>query len=153
MAIEVERKFLVTSSTWQAQVRSRYSVRQVYLALTDSASVRVRIVDDCSASMTVKSTHPCVTRAEFEYPIPVGDAEKMFRVCLGNPIEKTRHIVPAGGTLVWEVDVFGGALQGLVIAEIELPHANASFERPSWLGTEVTDDRRYYNSSLATVHR
>lgn len=148
MQTEIERKFLVRDGGWQAQSVSRRSMRQAYLARTDAAAIRVRIVDDATAFLTIKSAQPGTTRQEFAYPIPLADAEALVTLRSGLVIRKVRHIVPAGA-LAWEVDVFEGALEGLVIAEIELPAADAVFDRPGWLGAEVTGDVRYYNSSLA----
>lgn len=149
MAIEIERKFLVTGTGWRAQMRSSQFIRQAYLARTDNAAIRLRIVDGTSAFLTIKSTRPGMARTEFEYPVPVPDAEALFDLRIGLLIEKRRHIVAAGNGLAWEVDVFEGSHSGLVIAEIELPSLDTPFERPGWLGAEVTDDERYYNSSLA----
>jgi adenylate cyclase len=150
MATEIERKFLVTGDGWRRLAESSTTIRQAYLALTEAMSVRIRIVNDAKAFVTIKSAAPGLVRAEFEYPIPVGDARDLMQMRIGLVIEKRRHFVSVGGSR-WEVDVFAGAHDGLVIAEIELPHADAGFERPDWLGAEVTDDRRYYNADLA-VH-
>lgn len=149
MAKEIERKFLVSGGGWQDQVERSRVFRQAYLALTDALAVRVRIIDDAEAFLTLKSAEPGTTRSEFEYPIPLADAQALMELRRGLAIEKRRHIVPLGGQR-WEVDVFEGAHDGLIIAEIELPHADAAFERPDWLGREVTGERRYYNANLAT---
>ena len=97
----------------------------------------------------MKSAGPAIRRHEFEYPIPLGDAEALLGLRCGRLIEKRRHVVPHGA-LRFEVDVFSGDLAGLVIAEIELPDETTAFVRPAWLGEEVTDDPRYANASLAT---
>jgi len=148
MATEVERKFLVTGTGWQQQSTNSYAIRQAYLAFTDAATIRVRIIDGMNARLTIKSANPGAVRSEFEYPVPVRDAEELFRLRTGLIIEKRRYVVPAG-SLQWEVDVFEGVHQGLVIAEIELPRIDTTFDRPEWLGAEVTGDARYYNSLLA----
>ena len=148
MATEIERKFLVSGSGWQAQSTGRRRMRQAYLAGTGKASIRVRIVDDAQAFITVKGATAGSRRPEFEYRIPCADAEQLMTLCVGRVIEKTRYTVPAGA-LQWEVDVFEADHDGLVLAEIELPHTDTAFDRPGWLGAEVTGDIRYYNSSLA----
>jgi adenylate cyclase len=148
MAKEIERKFLVRSDAWQAAVTESYAIRQGYLARGPEASIRIRVVDDASAMLTVKSAQAGRERYEFEYPIPIGDAPMLLQLCDGRILEKRRHIVPVGDCK-WEVDVFGGNLTGLVMAELELSHADDEFAYPDWLGAEVTDDARYYNASLA----
>ena len=148
MATEIERKFLVAGIGWKLQSTGSYTIRQAYLALTGAATIRVRIIDDMEARLTIKSATPGAVRSEFEYPIPVHDAKELVQLRTGLLIEKRRHVVPAG-SLQWEVDVFEGSHQGLVIAEIELPRADTAFERPEWLGAEVTGNARYYNAQLA----
>ncbi len=148
MAKEIERKFLVAGEGWRERAEGGRSLRQGYLAVTEKLAVRVRILDDAEARLTFKSAEAGTTRAEFEYPIPLDDARDLLTLATGIVIEKRRHLVPLGG-LTWEVDVFEGAHAGLVIAEIELPAEDTPFERPDWLGREVTEDRRYYNASLA----
>ncbi|WP_375261786.1 CYTH domain-containing protein [Palleronia sp.] len=145
MAEEIERKFLVTGDGWQEGVTERRAFRQFYLARSDSATVRVRITDDSSARLTVKGNRAGAARPEYEWDIPVEDAREMEALAAGRVLVKTRHVVPAGA-LAWEVDVFD---DGLTLAEIEVPDAEASFERPDWLGEEVTDDPSYYNAAMA----
>jgi adenylate cyclase len=149
MATEIERKFLVSGTGWQAAAERSVSMRQCYLARTDAAAIRVRIVDDAKAYLTIKSAVPGSTRDEFEYEIPVEDARQLATLRTGVLLEKRRYYVPLGEAM-WEVDVFEGAHEGLVIAEIELSDADAPFERPDWLGDEVTGVHRYYNAYLAT---
>lgn len=148
MAREIERKFLVGGEGWRPRVTSEARIRQAYLALTERAAIRVRIVDEVRAFLTIKSAEAGIARGEFEYPIPPEDAEALLQLRSGLLIEKRRHIVPVGMSR-WEVDVFEGAHAGLVLAEIELPDEAASFDRPDWLGAEVTGDRRYSNARLA----
>lgn len=148
MAQEIERKFLVTSDTWRQAVIARRHLTQFYLAASGLSSVRVRIVDRADARLTIKSAEPGVRRSEFEYAIPVEDADAMLPLAVGHVISKQRHIVPAGD-LRWEIDVFQGIHEGLVIAEIEFVSIEQTFGRPEWLGEEVTDDPRYYNAALA----
>ena len=148
MADEIERKFLVASDAWRPAVVARKHLCQFYLAATGPSSVRIRIVDRKQARLTVKSAAPGLRRSEFEYPIPLDDARAMLPLAIGNVITKERHIVPAGD-LRWEVDVFHGAHQGLIMAEIELASTDQTVDLPDWLGEEVTDDPRYYNAALA----
>ena len=111
--------------------------------------MRVRIVDGARATLTIKSRAAEVRRSEFEYEIPVADAKALLELRTGGAvIEKVRYELPCGA-LTWEIDVFSGENQGLVIAEIELAHEEQPFERPAWLGEEITADDRYYNASLA----
>lgn len=145
---EIERKFLVSDDGWQGDVRDEKRIRQAYLALTDAAQVRVRIVDGDTATLTIKSANPEPARAEFEYGIPVEEAEAMLTLADTSLLEKTRHCAPASGGREWEIDVFEGALEGLVLAEIELAEEGEEIAFPDWCGREVTGDERYYNASL-----
>ena len=150
MGCEIERKFLVTGEGWRASiVRSRAMV-QAYIARGEHASVRVRIMDDSEARLTIKGRISGMTRAEFEYPVPVEDARALLAMRTGHLVAKRRHDVTEDGRL-WEVDVFEGELAGLVMAECELAAEDEAVVRPPWLGREVTHDARYYNASLA-VH-
>lgn len=149
MTVEIERKFLVTGPGWRRNSSISHSIRRAYLAQTNAAAVRVRIVDGARAFLTIKSAEPGTTRSEFEYEIPVAHGEALVRLRSGLMIEKTRHVVPGRNGLIWEVDVFEGAHWGPVIAEIELHDADTHFDRPDWLGAEATGDQCYYNASLA----
>lgn len=148
MAQEIERKFLVANEDWRTGVVATRSLCQAYLARTDKVSARVRIADGKEAFLTIKSAAAGTKRSEFEYPVPVEDARELIALCQGRTIDKTRHIAEFGGDR-WEIDVFAGALAGLVIAEIELADEAAPFERPPWLGAEVTGNPDYYNAALA----
>ena len=148
MAIEIERKFLLRGNAWRPLVNGRVRLRQAYLAQDGGFSTRIRIVDTSSATLTIKSRKAGVRRLEYEYPIPLADAEALLSLRQGAGIEKVRHHVPWHG-LTWEIDVFEGENAGLVIAEIELGHEQQQFEMPTWIGAEVTGDERYYNSRLA----
>jgi adenylate cyclase len=152
MATEVERKFLVTGDGWKDAVSHSVLIRQAYLSFTAAMAMRVRIVDDVMAFLTIKSAELGVARSEFEYPLPLDDARDLLKLRTGNVIEKRRHIVRIGD-VQWEVDVFDGPHAGLLLAEIELPRPDTYFERPAWLGQEVTGDPRYYNVNLAGAHR
>lgn len=150
MAKEIERKFLVKDSAYRAIATTKYHIVQGYLNADPDATVRIRI-SDRQAFITVKSRNRGAERHEWEYPIPVGDAHQMLSLCrVSGVIDKTRYIVEASAGLRWEIDEFHGKLQGLVVAEIELPQADMAFELPDFVGREVTDDPRYYNSSLAS---
>ena len=147
MAYEIERKFLVINDDWKSQVSNSAYYRQAYLDGNDRSSVRVRIADS-QAWLNIKSATLGIQRTEYEYEIPVSDAGEMIaNLCQGAAIEKWRHFVPHAGH-VWEIDVFEGANQGLVVAEIELDDVAESFEKPPWIGAEVSDDPRYYNVCL-----
>jgi adenylate cyclase len=113
-------------------------------------TLRVRIIDDAEAVITIKAGGFEVSRSEFEYRVPLEDARAMMALCGDATIEKTRHDVDVEG-LKWEIDVFAGANEGLVLAEIELADDDQNFARPEWLGTEVSADPAYYNSTLAGI--
>jgi adenylate cyclase len=148
MAIEIERKFRVIDDGWRASVGSSTLLRQGYLANTMRASIRVRLAGD-SAWLSVKAMTLGRARAEFEADIAAADAHEMLsHLCEGPLIEKWRHIVVHAGDR-WEIDEFLGDNAGLVIAELELDSEQQQFDRPAWLGEEVTDDQRYYNFRLS----
>lgn len=147
MATEIERKFLVRGEGWrQAAPRE---IRQGYLNRDKQRTVRVRIAGE-RAYLTVKGMAKGLARPEFEYEIPLADAEQMLSLCDGPLLEKRRHVLKHADT-TWEVDEFLGENAGLIVAEVELEDEHQSFERPDWLHTEVTDDPRYLNSNLS-VH-
>jgi adenylate cyclase len=148
MAIEIERKFLVSDGGWRPHVTSRKRLRQAYLARQGKTSIRVRIVDDASATLTIKSRGARTSRLEFEYPIPVAEALTLLELRDGGVLSKVRHIVPHHG-VTWEVDAFDGDNAGLVIAEVELAHEQQDLALPPWVGREITHEERYYNSRLA----
>jgi adenylate cyclase len=148
MAIEIERKFRVQGDGWRSQVRQRTLLRQGYIANTAHASVRVRLAGE-QGWLSVKAMTAGLSRAEYEAVIaPAAAHEILERLCEGPLIEKWRHIVIYHGS-EWEIDEFLGENAGLVIAELELESESEPFERPPWLGTEVTHDERYYNFRLA----
>lgn len=146
MAREVERKFLVAGTAWKTGATG-VPFRQGYLSTVKERTVRVRTEGD-RAVLTIKGLTVGISRSEFEYPIPVADAVRMLDDLCERPlIEKTRYRVPAGRH-TWEIDEFHGDNAGLVIAEIELAAEDEAFERPPWLGAEVSHDPRYFNASL-----
>lgn len=144
--VEIERKFRVSGDGWREGARCT-SIRQGYLARTSDSTVRVRIEDE-DASLTIKTKSLGITSPEFEYEIPLAHADFLLGHCEGSIIEKTRHRVEHGNH-TWEVDVFTGDNAGLIVAEIELTSEDEAFERPSWLGEEVTYDYRFKNSRLS----
>lgn len=147
MGREIERKFLVADTDWGSLARRSIRMRQGYLSEGMSSSVRVRIENE-QAFINIKGSQDGIHRHEFQYQIPLSDARELLDdVALRPLIEKTRYEIPYGDHL-WEVDVFDGENAGLVVAEIELNHADEVFQRPPWLGREVSHDRRYYNVSL-----
>ena len=148
MGIEIERKFLVLVDDWRPYVTGSERIRQGYLANTDRCSIRVRIQPK-GASLTIKSATGGSLRREFEYGVPMADANLILaELCGGRHIEKVRRRVPHG-THIWVIDEFAGANSGLVLAEIELASTDEKFLQPAWLGPEVTKDTRYLNANLA----
>jgi len=147
MAIEIERKFLVVDDAWRIAAAPGVRFLQGYLANSGRNSIRVRVGGN-QAWLNLKSATPGVSRREFEYPVPVADAEEILEtLCLRPWIDKTRYLVEHQGHR-WEVDVFAAENHGLVVAEIELGAEDERFERPAWLGEEVSGDPRYYNARL-----
>jgi adenylate cyclase len=148
MALEIERKFLVSSDDWRKQVQESHNIVQGYLNSGAHCSVRIRISGD-QAWLNIKSATIGSQRQEFEYEIPLQDGFDMLASLRQGPsIEKTRHLIRYGEHL-WEVDEFKGDNNGLIVAEIELSAQEERFERPAWLGQEVTQDARYYNTQLS----
>ena len=149
MGKEIERKFLVKDNSFVQLTTCSHRIRQAYLSDKPESTVRIRVSDD-RAWLTVKGRNQGAVRDEWEYPIPVDDAMNMAdRLTGGWSIDKTRHMVMYDGYR-WEVDVFHGRHEGLILAEIELPCISAPFTCPPFIGEEVTDDPRYYNSVLAS---
>ncbi|MBS0456165.1 MAG: CYTH domain-containing protein [Proteobacteria bacterium] len=153
MGIEIERKFLVVGDAWRGAVEKSVRMAQGYLndaaapESTAKSSLRVRIAG-AAAFINIKSRQSGPERAEFEYAIPLADAQALLELCVGGLIDKTRHYVHHAGFL-WEIDEFAGDNIGLIVAEIELPRVDATFATPGWAGREVTDAPRYYNHALA----
>ena len=146
MAKEIERKFLVRGDAWRKLAKGT-AYRQGYLSTVKERTVRVRTIDD-KGFLTVKGITTGATRVEYEYEIPVEDAGEMLDDLCEQPIiEKVRYKIPFAG-LVWEVDEFGGVNKGLIVAEVELESEDQPFEKPEWIGEEIADDPRYFNSNL-----
>ncbi|MDA9946191.1 CYTH domain-containing protein [Schleiferiaceae bacterium] len=147
MAKEIERKFLVAHQAWRESVNIIHVYRQGYLSYDSERTVRVRATE-VTGYLTIKGITEGLTRDEFEYEIPLADALALLQLCERPAIEKKRYIVP-NGAHVWEVDVFEGVNEGLVVAEIELGSEDEAFDKPNWLGNEVSGDRKYSNSALS----
>ena len=151
MHIETERKFLVKDSSYKQFAVKSFRIKQGYIAHDGGNTVRVRIRDH-EGFLTIKGPSlDGISRYEWEREIPLQEAEELLLLCKGGTIDKTRYLVPEGtcpSGRFFEVDEFYGENEGLVMAEIELENPDEPFERPSWLGEEVTGDRRYYNSHL-----
>ena len=147
MGIEIERKFLLANADWRRAVTRSVTMLQGYLASSESCSIRVRLTAD-EARLNIKSATLGIERQEFDYALPKADAEHMLRTLCGTrTLNKTRHFVMYAGQ-EWEIDEFAGTNAGLIVAEIELTHRDQTFSPPPWLGREVSDDVRYYNSRL-----
>ena len=141
MGTEIERKFLVTDETWRRHAQPGQAMRQGYLYVGPPTAIRVRTAGD-RAWLNIKKATLAVTRAEFEYPIPLEDAQAILdHLCEGYIIEKTRYKI--------EIDEFHGVNGGLIVAEVELDHEDQPFKKPSWVGEEVSGDPRYLNSHLS----
>ena len=146
MGTEIERKFLLIGDSWRS-LATGTKYRQGYLNSTKERVVRVRTVDD-DGFLTIKGITTGATRVEHEYKIPKKDATEMINELCEKPIiEKNRYKIDFAG-FIWEVDEFFGENQGLIVAEIELENEEQSFEKPEWIGDEVTGDPKYFNSNL-----
>jgi len=149
MNLEIERKFLVLDDRFKKEAVRSVRIRQGYIAHDSGRTVRVRIAGD-KGYLTIKGPSlDGISRQEWEREIPLQDAEDLFPLCKPGAIDKTRYIIPVPDTgRKWEVDEFYGNNEGLVMAEIELGAPEEPFDKPGWLGEEVTGDRRYYNAQL-----
>lgn len=145
MGVEIERKFLLQGEAWRA-LGTPVLLRQGYLSSQRERVVRVRIEGD-EARLTIKGPNAGTSRGEWEYPIPLADADDLLTLCEQPLIEKYRRRIDFKG-LVWEVDEFLGANQGLLVAEVELTSADQHVDLPDWIGEEVSDDARYFNANL-----
>lgn len=146
MATEIERKFLVKGDTWKSQIYASKQIVQGYLSLVPERTVRVRL-SGAKGVLTVKGKSEGISRAEFEFEIPKEEAGQLLRICEGSLINKTRYFIRQG-KFIWEVDEFHDENKGLMVAEIELNSELEDFDRPDWLGEEVSHDNRYFNASL-----
>lgn len=146
MPTEIERKFLVTSEAWRTGKPTLYV--QGYLNRDKHRTVRIRIAGD-EAMITIKGVTIGMSRAEYEYSIPLNDAKDMLKLCEGPLIKKQRWLHTVG-SLTWEIDEFLGLNEGLIVAEVELEDEGQKVALPDWVGEEVTHDDRYFNSSLSS---
>ena len=146
MGFEIERKFLLKSNTWKELADKGQMIKQGYLNLDLESTVRVRILNS-RGFLTIKGKSVKTTRVEYEYEIPFQDAMDLLKLCDKTIIEKTRYEVRENGS-TWEIDIFKGANKGLEVAEIELNDEHEVITLPEWIGKEISDDARYYNSNL-----
>lgn len=154
MATEIERKFLVTCDDWRQHCTRIERIRDGLIARTGNRKVRVRIAGE-RATIAIKAKQKDFTDAEFEYEIPMADAEELLASHCGEYLlTKIRHYVPYRG-LTWQVDVYEGILAGVTLAEVELPRADVDVPLPGWVGTEVTGKPEYrkFNLHEAQLHR
>lgn len=146
MAVEIERKFLVRPGLW-TPLGSGDLIRQGYVSSSPDRTVRIRVRAD-RAYLTIKGPTTGLSRLEFEYDIPIADAHEMLNQLCAAVVDKHRHVEQHGGH-TWEIDVFHGANDGLVVAEVELQSEQEAVDLPAWVGDEVSADYRYANSYLA----
>ena len=147
MAFEIERKFLVNEKKISAQIlKAGEKISQGYLCTEPARTVRIRIKGG-QGFLTIKSVNVGIVRKEFEYPIPLEDAQELLKLCEPNILEKIRYKVDYKGK-IWEVDVFGGRHEGLILAEVELSTADEIVTLPDWIEKEVSNDPQYFNSNL-----
>ncbi len=150
MALEIEHKFLIINNDWKQQVEYSNTYKQGYMVSDDKRSVRIRTSNN-KAWLNIKSATIGSHRHEYEYEIPISEGLEIMNTLCNTPlIEKTRHFVPFKQHL-WEIDIFEGENEGLIIAEVELSKIGETFSLPSWAGDEVTDDLRYYNNNLCKL--
>jgi len=147
MEIEIERRFRVTSDAWRASIARSTRITQGYLAITEESVIRVR-VRDTEGYVTIKSRDGGLARQEFEYAIPLADAQSLLKLCGRRILEKIRHDVHHAGYL-WEIDEYSGPLEGLILAEVELLSETEDPPRPLWIGDEITHDGSFSNAALA----
>lgn len=147
MALEIERKYLLANDSWREEVFRSTEIRQGYLNSAPERAVRVRVRGG-EGTLTIKGIGKGISRPEFEYAIPLEDAQALLAICEQPLIEKIRHEVRVGAHL-WEIDEFFGANAGLLVTEIELTTEEESFRLPDWVGDEVSEDTRYFNVALA----
>ncbi len=147
MALEIERRFLLSSDTWRASVTRSTRITQGYLAITEDAVIRVRVRGE-NGYVTIKSRDGGLARDEFEYAIPLGDARSLLKLCGQRILEKVRHEVPFAG-YCWEIDEYAQPFEGLIVAEVELQCESDDPARPAWIGEEITHNTSFSNAALA----
>ena len=146
MAYEIEHKYMVINDTFRDMASGKVDIRQGYLNRNPDRTVRVRTIGP-KGFLTVKSRNHGARRLEFEYEIPFRDAENILKLAEPGIVEKTRWIVPFGG-LIWEVDEFHGSQKGVIVAEVEIPDDDHIYEKPPFIGEDITGNPAYYNSNL-----
>jgi CYTH domain-containing protein len=152
MAIEIERKFLVVNDGWKNSVVRCVQIRDGLIANNKGHKARVRIADDV-ATIALKSRKRGLVRTEFEYAIPYSDAQEILRImCDGNALYKVRHFVPYASN-IWQIDVYEGLLDGVILAEIELTDADQKLTIPNWIGEEVSANPRYRKINMVAARR
>lgn len=151
MSIEIERKFLLASERWRTLVQRSEQIRDGLIAATDQRKTRVRIAED-RATIAIKIKLSATHRSEFEYDIPLSDAEDLLACCGGNVIEKIRHYIKVGA-LTWEIDEYQGYLKGVVLAEVELDSVDQAIDLPDWIGREVTGQPAYSKRKMVEARR
>lgn len=147
MAFEIEHKYLVINDSYRQMATGKLDIRQGYLNRNPDRTVRIRTIG-YKGFLTVKGRNKGETRLEFEYEIPYVEADEILNMAEPGIVEKTRYIVPFQG-LVWEVDEFHGSLRGVVVAEVELPETEMVYEKPPFVGEDITGNAAYYNSNLS----
>ena len=147
MALEIERRFRVASDTWRASVVRSTRITQGYIAITEDSVTRVR-VRDSNAYLTIKSRDGGLARQEFEYAIPLGDAQALLKLCGRRVLEKVRHEVHHGG-YCWEIDEYSAPFEGLILAEVEMQSENEHPPLPPWICEDITLDPSFSNAALA----
>jgi adenylate cyclase len=148
MGVEIERKFLIKDDSWREKATDANDIKQGYLNSVAERTVRVRI-SERKGILTIKGKNDNLSRLEYEYEIPLKDAESLIELCENPIIEKTRHSY-LHANHHWEIDVFKGENEGLIVAEVELESEEEELQLPEWIGEEVSNDSKYYNSSLIT---
>ena len=146
MAVEIEHKYLVCEDSYKEMAVGKVEICQGYLNRNPDRTVRIRTVGN-KGYLTVKGRNAGDFRLEFEYEIPLSDAEEILKLAEPGMVQKTRWMVPYEG-LLWEVDEFHGALQGVVVAEVELPEKGISYSKPEFIGKDITGNPTYYNSNM-----
>lgn len=151
MAIEIEHKYLVINDSYKEMAFEKLHIFQGYLNRSPERTVRIRIVND-KGFLTVKGKNKGEFRHEFEYEIPIEDARQILKMAEPGIVEKIRYLVKYRG-LLWEVDEFHGDLNGVKVAEVELPDLNWKYQKPNFIGQDITGNPKYYNSNLSSINK
>ena len=146
MAFEIEHKYLVDNDSYKEMAKGKVEIRQGYLNRNPDRTVRVRTMGP-KGFLTVKSRNYGSKRLEYEFEIPGEEAKEILKLAEPGIVEKTRYFVPFDG-LIWEIDEFHGSLKGVTLAEVEIPDDGVTYEKPSFIGKDITGDPAYYNSNM-----